>query len=100
MENNKQTLNNSDVVGGVCTEIPRTLKLLGNIPSQVFVKPNHKQTPVYLLGVSESGRQFKNTKQTKPTHSYKELVSLTGIAIKLYSIEYFNVQQQIRNVLA
>lgn len=35
-------LNNSDVAGGVCTEIPRTLKLLGNIPSQVLVTPNHE----------------------------------------------------------
>lgn len=55
MKNNKKPLNNSDVVGGVCTEIQRTLKL-GNIPSQVLVNPNHKQTPVYLLGVSESAR--------------------------------------------
>lgn len=55
VENNKKPLNNSDVVGGVCTEIPRTLKLLGNTP-QVLVNPNHKQTPVYLLGVSKSGR--------------------------------------------
>lgn len=56
MENNKQTLNNSDIVDGAYTEIPRALKLLSSISSQVLVNPNHKQAPVYLLGVSESGR--------------------------------------------
>lgn len=48
--------NNSDIVGKVCTEIPKTSKLLGNIPSQALANPNHKWIPVYLLDVSERGR--------------------------------------------
>lgn len=62
-------LNNSDIVGGVCTEIPRTLKLLENIPSQVLGNPNHKHIPVYLLvflKAVDSLKIPKNTKQTKP----------------------------------
>jgi len=60
----------------VCGEIIGTLKLLGNISSQVLVSLNQEYIPVCLLGVKK-----------------EEVTMVANILIKALSVAYLNVQQ-------